>query len=75
MAALIEKISAGQLTRDAARQASRKPSRGRPKNFIFKYGPKGNPFRLQMTFRKNQVEREEIIDALRKLIVELEQDT
>ena len=74
MAVLIEKISTGKLNRDAARDAARKPSRGRPKNFVFKYGPRGNPFRLQMTFRKNQVERREIIDALRGLIVQLEQE-
>ena len=73
MTELIEKISTGKLNRDAVRAAARKPSRGRPKNFVFKYGPRGNPFRLQMTFRKNQVERGEIIDALRALIAELEQ--
>lgn len=75
MAALIEQISSGSLNRDQTRAAVRKPRRGRPKNFVFKYGSRGNPFRLQMTFRKSEVEREEILEALRALIAELEQQT
>jgi ParB family chromosome partitioning protein len=73
MAALIEKISSASLNRDQAREVVRKPRRGRPKNFVFKYGARGNPFRLQMTFRKSEVERDEIIEALRALITELQQ--
>lgn len=73
MTALIEKISREQLNREQARQISRKPQRGRPKNFVFKYGSRNNPFRLQMTFKRSQVNRLEIIAALRSLIAELEQ--
>jgi hypothetical protein len=72
MISLVEKISRGQMNRDQARQLSRKPQRGRPKSFIFKYGVRGKPFRLQMTFQKSQVETAEIIQALRSLIAELE---
>ncbi len=74
MAALVERISSDSLSRDQTRKVSRKPRRGRPKNFVFKYGARGNPFRLQMTFRKSEVEREEIIKALRALIAELEEE-
>jgi ParB family chromosome partitioning protein len=72
MAALVERISREQLNREKARVAVRKPSRGRPRSFVFKYGSRGNPFRLQMTFKKAQVERAEIIEALRSLLAELE---
>jgi ParB family chromosome partitioning protein len=72
MISLVEKISRGQMNRDQARKLSRKPQRGRPKSFIFKYGVRGKPFRLQMTFQKSQVETVEIIQALRSLIAELE---
>jgi ParB family chromosome partitioning protein len=75
MVALVERISRGDLSRDQARQLSRRPQRGRPKRFVFKYGVKGKPFRLQMTFRKTQVETAEIIQALRSLIAELEGNT
>jgi ParB family chromosome partitioning protein len=72
MIALVERISRGQMNRQQVREASRKPQRGRPRRFVFKYGVKGKPFRLQMTFHKSQVETTEIIQALRSLIAELE---
>lgn len=75
MSALVEKISSQQLTREQARQVTRKPPRGRPRNFVFKYAPKGSPFRLQMTFRKSQVERDEIVHALRDLLRHLENES
>ena len=71
MASLVEKISRG-MTRDEARRADKKPQRGRPKNFVFKYGARSTPFRLQMTFKRKEVDKSEVIDALRRLIVELE---
>lgn len=74
MVALIERISKNQLNRDQTRKATRKPSRGRPRQFVFKYGSKNRPFRLQMTFKKSEVDRGEIIEALRQLIEELEQE-
>jgi ParB family transcriptional regulator, chromosome partitioning protein len=72
MAALVEKVSREQLNRDQTRQLARKPQRGRPRSFVFKYGSRKNPFRLQMTFKRSQVNRLEIIAALRGLISELE---
>jgi ParB family chromosome partitioning protein len=72
MASLIERISREHLSREQTRHAVKRPSRGRPKSFVFKYGARGNPFRLQMTFKKSQVERTEIIEALRSLLAELE---
>jgi ParB family chromosome partitioning protein len=72
MMSLVEKISRGLMNREQARELSRKPRRGRPKRFVFKYGVRGKPFRLQMTFQKGQVETSEIIAALRSLIAELE---
>jgi ParB family chromosome partitioning protein len=71
MAVLIERISQQQLTREEARKATEQKGRGRPKSFVFKYGARSNPFRLLMTFKKSQVERDEIIAALRQLIHEL----
>jgi ParB family chromosome partitioning protein len=72
MTALIQRITDDQLNRSQAREVAKKPRRGRPKNFVFKYGGRGNPFRLQMTFRKGQVDRDEIIESLRSLLEELE---
>ena len=72
MVSLVERISRQQLNREQTRQLSRKPQRGRPRSYVFRYGSRSNPFRLQMTFRKSQVDRLEIIDALRRLLAELE---
>lgn len=72
MISLVEKISRGHVNREQARHLTRKSQRGRPRGFVFKYGVRGKPFRLQMTFRKGQVETAEIIQALRSLIAELE---
>jgi len=72
MLALVERISKEGLNRDDARRAVRAPSRGRPENFTFKYGPKGSPFRLHLTFRKPKVEKHEVIRVLRRILSELE---
>jgi ParB family chromosome partitioning protein len=72
MLALVERISKEGLNRDDARRAVRAPARGRPENFTFKYGPKGSPFRLHLTFRKPKVEKHEVIRVLRRILSELE---
>ena len=72
MLALVERVSREGLNRDQARRAARAPAPGRPTNFTFKYGPKGSPFRLQLTFRRPRVEKHEIIRALRRILNELE---
>jgi ParB family chromosome partitioning protein len=72
MLALVERISKEGLSRDETRRAAKAPSRGRPQNFIFKYGPKGSPFRMQLTFRKPKVEKHEVIRVLRRILAELE---
>jgi ParB family chromosome partitioning protein len=72
MIALVEKISREGLNRDQARKATKRPQKGRPKNFVFKYGTSGSPFRLKVSFRKSKVEKHEIISTLRRIIKELE---
>lgn len=72
MMGLIEKISREGLSRDEVRKVARKPKRGRPSNFVFKFGAQGSPCRLQLHFRKSQVEKEEIIETLKRILAELE---
>jgi ParB family transcriptional regulator, chromosome partitioning protein len=43
----------------------------RPRHFVFRYQPEEKNFRLTLQFRKTQVPREELIDALQRIIVEL----
>lgn len=74
MVALVEKISRDSLSRDETRRVTRHPKKGRPKNFVFKYGAQDSPFRLQLSFRKSKVEKQEVIKALRRILAELESD-
>ncbi len=72
MMELVEQISREGLNREQVRKVARAPARGRPSNFVFKYGPKGSPFRLNLTFRKAKVEKHEVIRVLRRILSELE---
>jgi ParB family chromosome partitioning protein len=75
MVALVERLQQGETTREEARrivkEAKPKASRGRPRNFVFRYQPQEKSFNLALQFRKSQVERDEIIQALRRIIDEL----
>ncbi len=76
MESLVEKIAAGDVTRaDVRKQTSKKvesPKSGRPKNFVFQLKEKDLPFQLNMTFRKSNVERSEIVEALKGILARLE---
>jgi len=74
MVALIERLQEEGATRDVARRAAKqakKPSRGRPRNYVFRFQPKERSFSLALRFRKPQVQREEIVRALQSIIEEL----
>jgi len=75
MTALIAKLQRDGKTRQAARKIVKKESekkgRGRPKNYSFVFKPKDKVFTLALQFRKGEVERDEIIAALKAVIEEL----
>ncbi len=74
MTALIEKItSQGGATRQQVREATAKPKAGRPKHYVFAYRPPTKQFNLKLSFTKNKVDRDEIIDALEAIIRDLRQ--
>jgi ParB family transcriptional regulator, chromosome partitioning protein len=66
----IASVAAGS-TREELRNA-KKPSAGKARKFSFVYGPRGGPFRLNVSFGKARVERAELIDALRQVLKQLE---
>jgi len=66
--------SDGTATRDDARRilrTAKKPTRGRPKSYAYKFQPTSKAFTLNLQFRKSEVEREELIEALMAVIAEL----
>jgi ParB family chromosome partitioning protein len=72
MTALIEKMaSQGGATRAVMRKELARPKPGRPKSYIFKYRPESKAFKLNLSFRKGQVARQEIIEALEAILDEL----
>ncbi len=75
MTALIARLQREGKTRQAARKILKKElakkGRGRPKNYSFVFKPKDKVFTLALQFRKSEVERDEIIAALRAVIAEL----
>jgi ParB family chromosome partitioning protein len=78
MEALVRRFAAGELNRDDVRkQTSSKPEpkkAGRPKNFSWTVKDKALPFSFNLNFKKANVEKSEIAEALRELLKRLESD-
>ena len=72
MIALIERIaSQGGVTRAEARKDLARPKPGRPKAYVFNYKPENKAFKLRLSFRKGNVPRQEVIEALEGILKEL----
>ena len=72
MTELVEKIaSQGGATRAEVRQDLAKPKAGRPKAYVFSYRPESKAFNLKLKFRKGNVPRHEVIEALEAILREL----
>ena len=75
MVALIEKISRdGGVTRETVRKETAKPKPGRPKAYVFSYKPENKAFNLRLKFRKGNVPRQEVIEALEAILQELREE-
>jgi len=78
MEAVVRRYAAGELTRDDVRkQTAAKPEpkkAGRPKHFVWHVKDKSLPFTFNLAFRKANVEKDEIVDALRELLRRLEDE-
>ena len=72
MLALVEKIaSQGGATREQVRKDTQKPKAGRPKAFTFNFRPENKAFNLRLSFAKKSASKDEIIDALERILQEL----
>ncbi|HEY0159357.1 MAG TPA: ParB/RepB/Spo0J family partition protein [Thermoanaerobaculia bacterium] len=76
MEQFVRAYAAGELSRDELRrQTAVKPEQkkaGRPKNYVFELKDKSLPFSLNLAFKKPNVERTEVIEAVRELLRRLE---
>jgi ParB family chromosome partitioning protein len=72
MMALAEEIvRRARVTRETVRRETAKPKPGRPRAFVFKYRPPDKAFRLNLTFKKGRVDRDELIRALEGILTQL----
>ena len=61
-------------TRDVLRKKKEEDSddrKHRPRPFQFRYAPKNSPFRLNLAFNKSRIAKEEVVEALEKILAEL----
>ena len=70
MLACVQRLAQG-LNEPVPKRRKSKGERARP--FVFRFAPKGGPFRLQLTFRRSEVEEAEVVEALRTLLRQLEE--
>jgi ParB family chromosome partitioning protein len=72
MRSAIERVIEGS-TRDDLRREKRETRDGkRAKRFTFVFKPKGGPFKLNLSFPKARVEKQELIQTLREVLRQLE---
>ena len=69
---IVRRFAQGTLNRDQARQ-ERNPGK-KPRQAAFQYVPPTKEFRLTLRFRKSNIERKELIAALRRVIETLESE-
>jgi ParB family chromosome partitioning protein len=76
MEQFVRAVAAGELSRDdLRRQTATKPEpkkAGRPKNYVFELKDKSLPFSFNLAFKKPNVEKTEVIEAVRELLRRLE---
>lgn len=79
MEQFVRAYAAGELSRDDLRkQTASKPEpkkAGRPKNYTFALKDKALPFTLNLAFKKPNVDKSEVIDAVRELLRRLEAES
>ncbi|GAC1436590.1 MAG: ParB/RepB/Spo0J family partition protein [Thermoanaerobaculia bacterium] len=72
----VRRFAAGEMSRDdLRRQTAARPEpkkAGRPRHYTFSLKDKSLPFSVNLTFKKSNVDRAEVIDAVRQLLRRLE---
>jgi ParB family chromosome partitioning protein len=78
MEQVVRAQAAGELSREELRrQTAAKPEpkkAGRPRNYVFELKDKSLPFSFNLAFKKPNVEKSEVIDAVRELLRRLESE-
>ena len=72
MEQLVRRFAAGETTREDVRKEAAPKKAGRPKNFVWQVRDKSLPFSFNLSFRKANVDKREIAEALRELLRRLD---
>ena len=79
MTALVERLGRDGATRTDARKLGKRAEvrrgRGRPKNYVFRFKPRGGPFALSLQFKRTDVDRDEVIEALEAVVRSLREQS
>ena len=67
------RFALGMVNREQARAERNPEKKARPA--IFRYIPPTKDFKLMLRFRKNSIEKEDIIQALKRILEQLEAET
>jgi ParB family chromosome partitioning protein len=70
---LVRLFHLGMMNRDQAREERQPDKKAKPA--VFRFVPPAKEFKLTLQFRKNSVQREEVIQALKRIIEALEKET
>ncbi len=66
---MIDRITGDGLTREEARKIRRSETgKARQRPYVYRYRPENKAFQFSLTFQKSQVERDELISALRQIL-------
>ncbi len=68
---VFERVLKGGASRDDLKADRDKKKPGRRRNFAFKFQPQNKSFTLNMSFKKKDVDPQEIINSLEEIILEL----
>ena len=73
---LVDKITGEGITREEARNFNKPEGRRKPRSrrYIYNYKPEGEQFRFNLTFEKKNVDKEEVILALKEVLDNLVQE-
>jgi ParB family transcriptional regulator, chromosome partitioning protein len=78
MEAVVREFAAGDMSRtDLRKKTAARPEpkkAGRPRNYVYALKDKSLPFTLNLAFKKPDVEKREVIDAVRELLRRLESE-
>ncbi len=76
MDALIDRIEKEGMNREEARRYNRPQgeSRRRPRNYTFRYKPEDESYQFRLTFKKPEVEPDELIGVLQGILKQLKEE-